>query len=316
MNNKPSNVNQLNTVIKQEVGAVPKQSDKIKLFATIFPMEVKIILSFNPETLISEVKNYIQDSVRALNIGGFYIGKITNVDDYLFLNNQKLGDLVSNNELVLVYSKDYKICEKTLAGKKNPNWYGGEEPHKKRLHKIGNANDDDDDKTAITVVESNQEDDEYVNSNNNNNNLPLKEGSVPKSNNSNRNSNNNNSNNNEFKKPVKLGNNNNNHKGGQNNNKGQGNNNNQNNNHNQNQRKNNNNNNNNNGNSNNNKQNSHNNSSKKGNSNNQKQNIQVQSISPERNSENNSPTQIQDSDVEDDTIPTNVKSNKLYVKKD
>lgn len=213
MKNQPNSSVQ-NNLIKQEVVAMPKQLEKLKLFATIFPMEIKIILSFPYETLISEVKHYIQDSVRALNIGGFYIGKMTNIDDYLFLNNQKIGDLVSNNDSILVYSKEYRICEKTLGGKRNVNWYG-DESHLKKKIKQGNTEDADDDKTVMTNLESNQDNNETSN-----NTLYIKESNAQKNSNTNSNKGNQNK---EFKKPhVSLGNKQNNSHKGQNNQKVQG----------------------------------------------------------------------------------------------
>lgn len=59
---------------------------KIKLLATVFPFELKLIMAFDVETSLSEVKEYIQDTVRGLNLG-FHIGRITNDKDYILLND-------------------------------------------------------------------------------------------------------------------------------------------------------------------------------------------------------------------------------------
>ena len=109
------------------------KSDKIKLFATVFPWEVKVIFIFDSATYISEVKNYITETIRGMNLGSFTCGKITNSDDYVLLNTLRLGEVISNNETILVYDKQYKINEKSLGGRKNGNWYTDTEFSKKKI---------------------------------------------------------------------------------------------------------------------------------------------------------------------------------------
>ena len=76
------NVNQANIRVVKEK---EKQEENIKLYATIFPFEIKIIFLFPVGTYISEVKNYIQETVRGMNVGSFSIGKVTNSEHYIVL---------------------------------------------------------------------------------------------------------------------------------------------------------------------------------------------------------------------------------------
>jgi len=61
--------------------------NKIKIHATILPYEIKLLFVVFADTSIKDLKLYIQDSVRGFNIS-FQIGKITTIDDYIFLNDQ------------------------------------------------------------------------------------------------------------------------------------------------------------------------------------------------------------------------------------
>ena len=109
------------------------KSDKIKLFASIFPWEVKVIFIFESATYISEAKNYITETIRGMNLGSFTCGKITNSEDYVLLNTLRLGEVLSNNETILVYDKQYKINEKSLGGRKNSNWYTDTDYAKRKI---------------------------------------------------------------------------------------------------------------------------------------------------------------------------------------
>ena len=77
-----SNTGNASRVVKEETNT---NSNKIKIYATIFPYEIKVILMFPGNMFISEMKNYITDTVRGLNIGSFNCGKITNEQDYILL---------------------------------------------------------------------------------------------------------------------------------------------------------------------------------------------------------------------------------------
>lgn len=62
---------------------------KIKLLATVYPFELKLMIAFDLGTNISEVKEYIQNTMRGLNYS-FHIGRITNDQDYILLNDHVL----------------------------------------------------------------------------------------------------------------------------------------------------------------------------------------------------------------------------------
>jgi hypothetical protein len=87
-NNNPknfiSNTGNSSRIVKEETNS-STNSNKIKIYATIFPYEIKIILMFPGNMFISEMKNYLTDTVRGLNIGSFQCGKITNEQDYILL---------------------------------------------------------------------------------------------------------------------------------------------------------------------------------------------------------------------------------------
>lgn len=57
----------------------------IIVYATIFPWEIKIKFAFKKDMFVSEAKNYITDTVRALNMGSFTMGKVTDENDYMIL---------------------------------------------------------------------------------------------------------------------------------------------------------------------------------------------------------------------------------------
>ncbi len=64
-----------------------KDKNKIKIHATVFPYEIKLLFVVFADTSFKDLKLYIQDSVRGFNVS-FQIGKITTKEDYIFLNYQ------------------------------------------------------------------------------------------------------------------------------------------------------------------------------------------------------------------------------------
>ncbi len=62
-----------------------KSSDTLILYSTIYPWEIKVKFAFKKDLFVSEVKNYITDTIRGLNIGSFQIGKITDENDYILI---------------------------------------------------------------------------------------------------------------------------------------------------------------------------------------------------------------------------------------
>jgi len=97
---------------------------KTKLFITVFPLEIKLVFVVESNTFIRDVKQYIQDSIRGFNIG-FSIGKLTTDNDYILLNDQKIGDIVDSGSSLLAYSSDYKNDSKLLGGRSHPKHYLG-----------------------------------------------------------------------------------------------------------------------------------------------------------------------------------------------
>ncbi len=96
---------------------------------TVFPYELKLVFVVESNTFIRDVKQYIQDSVRGFNTG-FSIGKLTTDNDYILLNDQKIGDIVDSGSSLLAYSSDYKIDSKILGGRSNPKHYLGVKKNK------------------------------------------------------------------------------------------------------------------------------------------------------------------------------------------
>ena len=112
-----------------------KSKEKIKILATVFPYDIKLLFVVQSDSYVKDLKNYILESVRGLNLQGFQIGRITNTDDYILLNDQvrlfnlyklqKIGDLLTSGDSILVYSVEYKIDSKILGGRNNPKHYLG-----------------------------------------------------------------------------------------------------------------------------------------------------------------------------------------------
>ena len=65
-----------------------KNKDKIKILATVFPYDIKLLFVVPSDSYVKDLKNYILESVRGLNLQGFQIGRITNTEDYILLNDQ------------------------------------------------------------------------------------------------------------------------------------------------------------------------------------------------------------------------------------
>lgn len=59
---------------------------KIKLLATVFPQDIKLLLVFEHGTYVSEIKEYVQDTLRGMNLG-YHTGRITNEHGYILLND-------------------------------------------------------------------------------------------------------------------------------------------------------------------------------------------------------------------------------------
>ena len=62
-----------------------KNNDTLIIYSTIYPWEIKVKFSFKKDLFVSEVKNYITDTIRGLNIGSFQIGKLTDENDYILI---------------------------------------------------------------------------------------------------------------------------------------------------------------------------------------------------------------------------------------
>lgn len=67
---------------------------KIRLLANVFPQDIKLLMVFEHGTYVSEIKEYIQDTLRGMNLG-FHIGRITNNQGYILLNDNVRLNLLS-----------------------------------------------------------------------------------------------------------------------------------------------------------------------------------------------------------------------------
>ena len=91
-------------------------SEKIKIFITIEPFNVRFAALFNANETITAIKNFIQSKMKRIDIK-YVLGRLELKDKLaILLPEYHIGDFLENNSEVIAYSQDYGMNMRTLPG--------------------------------------------------------------------------------------------------------------------------------------------------------------------------------------------------------
>ena len=91
-------------------------SEKIKVFITIEPINVRFAALFNANESITSIKNFIQSKMKRIDIK-YVLGRLELKDKLaILLPEYHIGDFLENNSEVIAYSQEFGMNMRTLPG--------------------------------------------------------------------------------------------------------------------------------------------------------------------------------------------------------
>lgn len=91
-------------------------SEKIKVFVTVEPFNIRLATLFNANDHISAIKTFVQNKMKQLGIK-FLLGRLELKDKLaILLPEFHIGDFLENDSEVVAYSHDYGLNMRTLPG--------------------------------------------------------------------------------------------------------------------------------------------------------------------------------------------------------
>ena len=91
-------------------------SEKIKVFVTVAPFNIRLATLFNANDHISAIKTFVQNKMKQLGIK-FLLGRLELKDKLaILLPEFHIGDFIENDSEVVAYSHDYGLNMRTLPG--------------------------------------------------------------------------------------------------------------------------------------------------------------------------------------------------------
>lgn len=91
-------------------------SEKIKIFVTVEPFNIRLAALFNANEQISAIKTFVQNKMKHLGIK-FFLGRLELKDKLaILLPEFHIGDFLENDSEVVAYSQDYGLNMRTLPG--------------------------------------------------------------------------------------------------------------------------------------------------------------------------------------------------------
>lgn len=91
-------------------------SEKIKVFITIEPFNVRFAGLFNANESITSIKNFIQSKMKRIDIK-YVLGRLELKDKLaILLPEYHIGDFLENNSEVIAYSQEFGMNMRTLPG--------------------------------------------------------------------------------------------------------------------------------------------------------------------------------------------------------
>lgn len=91
-------------------------SEKIKVFITIEPFNIRLAALFNANESITTIKIFIQNKMKQIDIK-YVLGRLELKEKLaILLPEYHIGDFLENNSEVIAYSQDYGLNMRTLPG--------------------------------------------------------------------------------------------------------------------------------------------------------------------------------------------------------
>lgn len=91
-------------------------SEKIKVFVTVEPFNIRFAALFNANEQIKVIKNFVQNKMKQLGIK-FSLGRLELKDKLaILLPEFHIGDFLENDSEVIAYNQEYGLNMRTLPG--------------------------------------------------------------------------------------------------------------------------------------------------------------------------------------------------------